>query len=211
MSRHCIAKFCNRRRPIAANDTRLCPPRLNDTPYSASRDYTRERRMRSLAVEVTGTEERAAKRAAVPELEASSSSSSIVVPRPSSLLDRESNMPALIRACTTATLPRIKRFKFASIGKSRARLISALSPPVPFSRALRALHSPCTPIYIRDKTYQPTRDDVLCLHEKDSVCTDNCHSVWRCFASEQRTIPWKSMSRKGYIELFRWYRMILRR
>ncbi|PBC26447.1 Dual specificity protein phosphatase [Apis cerana cerana] len=67
--------------------------------------------MRSLAVEVTGTEERAVKRAAVPELEASSSSS-----RPNSLLERESNMPVLTRACTTATLPRIKRFKFASFG-----------------------------------------------------------------------------------------------
>lgn len=86
--------------------------RLNDTPPYASRDYTSQRRMRSLAVEVTGTEERAVKRAAVPELEASSSSS-----RPNSLLERESNMPVLTRACTTATLPRIKRFKFASFGE----------------------------------------------------------------------------------------------
>lgn len=88
------------------------PTRLNDTPPYASRDYTSQRRMRSLAVEVTGTEERAVKRAAVPELEASSSSS-----RPNSLLERESNMPVLTRACTTATLPRIKRFKFASFGE----------------------------------------------------------------------------------------------
>ena len=86
--------------------------RLNDTPPYASRDYTSERRMRSLAIEVTGTEERAVKRAAVPELEASSTSS-----RPNSLLERESNMPVLTRACTTATLPRIKRFKFASFGE----------------------------------------------------------------------------------------------
>ncbi|XP_031365356.1 uncharacterized protein LOC102681552 [Apis dorsata] len=77
------------------------------------------KRPSSMTVEVTGTEERAVKRAAVPELEASSSSS-----RPNSLLERESNMPVLTRACTTATLPRIKRFKFASFA-SGSRLDAA--------------------------------------------------------------------------------------
>ncbi|CAK9822553.1 Dual specificity protein phosphatase 10 [Anthophora retusa] len=79
---------------------------------------TSVKRPSSMTVEVTGTEERAVKRAAVPELEASSSSSS----RPNTLLERESSMPALTRACTTATLPRIKRFKFASIATSGSRL-----------------------------------------------------------------------------------------
>lgn len=67
--------------------------------------------MRSLAVEVTGTEERVVKRAAVPKVEGSSSLS-----RPNTLLKRESTMPALTRGCTTATLPRIKRFKFGESG-----------------------------------------------------------------------------------------------
>ncbi|XP_076638108.1 uncharacterized protein LOC143350132 [Colletes latitarsis] len=79
---------------------------------------TSVKRPSSMTVEVTGTEERAVKRAAVPELEASSNSS-----RPNTLLERDSAMPALARACTTATLPRIKRFKFASIAStSRPRL-----------------------------------------------------------------------------------------
>ncbi|KOX78816.1 Dual specificity protein phosphatase 10 [Melipona quadrifasciata] len=73
--------------------------------------------MRSLAIEVSGSEERAVKRAAVPELEGSSSLS-----RPNTLLGRESIMPALTRACTTATLPRIKRFKFASLATASPRL-----------------------------------------------------------------------------------------
>ncbi|CAL7949511.1 unnamed protein product [Xylocopa violacea] len=72
---------------------------------------------RPMTVEVTGTEERAVKRAAVPELEASSSTT-----RPDTLLKRESTMPALTRACTTATLPRIKRFRLASIATSSLRL-----------------------------------------------------------------------------------------
>ncbi|XP_076762540.1 dual specificity protein phosphatase 7 [Xylocopa sonorina] len=72
---------------------------------------------RPMTVEVTGTEERAVKRAAVPELEASSSTA-----RPDTLLKRESTMPALTRACTTATLPRIKRFRLASIATSGLRL-----------------------------------------------------------------------------------------
>lgn len=79
----------------------------------AWRDYTSERRMRSLAVEVTGTEERVVKRAAVPKVEGSSSLS-----RPNTLLKRESTMPALTRGCTTATLPRIKRFKFGESGST---------------------------------------------------------------------------------------------
>ncbi|XP_033298854.1 dual specificity protein phosphatase 10 isoform X1 [Bombus vosnesenskii] len=67
------------------------------------------KRPSSMTVEVTGTEERVVKRAAVPKVEGSSSLS-----RPNTLLKRESTMPALTRGCTTATLPRIKRFKFAA-------------------------------------------------------------------------------------------------
>ncbi|XP_017758755.1 PREDICTED: dual specificity protein phosphatase 10-like isoform X2 [Eufriesea mexicana] len=74
---------------------------------------TSVKRPSSMTVEVTGTEERAVKRAAVPELEASPSSS-----RPNTLLQRECTMPALTRACTTVPLPRIKRFKFASFASS---------------------------------------------------------------------------------------------
>ncbi|XP_043518024.1 uncharacterized protein LOC122532903 [Frieseomelitta varia] len=69
------------------------------------------KRPSSMTIEVSSTEERAVKRAAVPELEGSSSLS-----RPNTLLKRESIMPALTRACTTATPP--KRFKFASLGES---------------------------------------------------------------------------------------------
>ncbi|XP_053986491.1 dual specificity protein phosphatase 10 [Hylaeus volcanicus] len=79
---------------------------------------TSVKRPSSMTVEVTGTEERVVKRAAVPELEASPNSS-----RPSTLSERDNTMPTLARACTTATLPRIKRFKFASIAStSRPRL-----------------------------------------------------------------------------------------
>lgn len=120
-------------------------PRLNDTPYT-SQDYTRQRRMRSLAVEVTGTEERVVKRAAVPELEASSNSS-----RPNTLTERESTMPALARACTTATLPRIKRFKFASIGEY------VNLPPLPATRCCFSLEKStrrrCIPVCIAIKLF----------------------------------------------------------
>ncbi|XP_076284354.1 uncharacterized protein LOC143210931 isoform X1 [Lasioglossum baleicum] len=76
------------------------------------------KRPSSMTVEVTGTEERPVKRAAVPEVEASSNTS-----RPNSPLNRDTTMPALTRVCTTATLPRIKRFKFAPVASSsRSRL-----------------------------------------------------------------------------------------
>ncbi|XP_015440181.1 PREDICTED: dual specificity protein phosphatase 10-like isoform X1 [Dufourea novaeangliae] len=94
---------------------------------------TAVKRPSSMTVEVIGTEERAVKRAAVPELEASSDTT-----RPSTLIDRDSNnsstMPALTRICATATLPRIKRFKFTTIASgSRLDITAAadVKPPPP--------------------------------------------------------------------------------
>ncbi|KAG7202974.1 hypothetical protein KM043_010110 [Ampulex compressa] len=72
---------------------------------------TSVKRPLSLTVEVGAAEGRAVKRAAVTELEASTARSSAR----SETVDRDSRMPALTRACTTASLPRIKRFRFQPI------------------------------------------------------------------------------------------------
>ena len=107
-------KFCN---PLMTHDDSR-----HLMPHGCTRVTGLQRMMmRSLAIEVSSTEERAVKRAAVPELEGLSSLS-----RPNTLLDRESIMPALTRACTTATLPRIKRFKFTSPGESIHPPVSSL-------------------------------------------------------------------------------------
>ncbi|KOC64792.1 Dual specificity protein phosphatase 10 [Habropoda laboriosa] len=148
--------------------------------------------MRSLAVEVTGTEERAVKRAAVPELEASSSSSS----RPNTLLERESSMPALTRACTTATLPRIKRFKFASIGEpvsaARSRdnlklvLNRSLSEPGPPASASTFLSSPTSTVSPSSSTSSGVDS---CLASDGTECSLNASgtSISGCSSSSSGT------------------------
>ncbi|XP_029053145.1 dual specificity protein phosphatase 10-like isoform X1 [Osmia bicornis bicornis] len=106
----------------------------------------------SMTVEVTGTEERAVKRAAVPELEASSRCS-----RPNTLLERGNNMPALTRVCTTATLPRIKRFKFASIASTSCSRLDITTTDVKSTHQHQQQHQ-----YHRQQSSSSTMSTLVC-------------------------------------------------
>nr|KAF7420093.1 hypothetical protein H0235_010390 [Vespula pensylvanica] len=65
----------------------------------------------SSSTKVSGIEERAVKRATVTKVDTSPTGSNIREKTTTTLVD-QNKMPALTRACTTATLPRFKKFRF---------------------------------------------------------------------------------------------------
>ncbi|XP_035741488.1 dual specificity protein phosphatase 10-like isoform X2 [Vespa mandarinia] len=76
----------------------------------------------SSSTKVSGIEERAVKRAAVIKVDTSPTDSNVRAKTITTLVDREdqNEMPALTRACTTATLPRFKKFRFGVLSSGRS-------------------------------------------------------------------------------------------
>ncbi|XP_047357799.1 dual specificity protein phosphatase 10-like isoform X2 [Vespa velutina] len=76
----------------------------------------------SSSTKVSGIEERPVKRAAVIKVDTSPTDSNVRAKTITTLVDREdqNEMPALTRACTTATLPRFKKFRFGVLSSGRS-------------------------------------------------------------------------------------------
>nr|XP_050857459.1 dual specificity protein phosphatase 10-like [Vespula vulgaris]XP_050857460.1 dual specificity protein phosphatase 10-like [Vespula vulgaris] len=74
---------------------------------------------RPSSTKVSGIEERAVKRAVVTKVETSPAGSNIRAKTTTTLVD-QNKMPALTRACTTATLPRFKKFRFEVLSSGRS-------------------------------------------------------------------------------------------